>query len=161
MYKEGDIVVNRRGDVVRLIHDKMMGLAFTYKNGTYRIESDGTCISERDFDIVGYEKMTPRDDGIGRKYDSNKPRPYTLLKSLSGALSGIIAVLEYGAKKYEVDNWQHVTPLKERYMDALMRHAIAIMDGGKNDSESGLPHIDHIICCAMFVSQHEKEKGGD
>jgi hypothetical protein len=33
---------------------------------------------------------------LGKKYDSGKIRPFTLLGALSGAISGIIDVLEHG-----------------------------------------------------------------
>ena len=40
----------------------------------------------------------------GMKQDQNKPR-YSLLPL--GIIYQIIAVLEFGARRYEVDNWQH------------------------------------------------------
>jgi hypothetical protein len=36
----------------------------------------------------------------------------------------------------------------------MLRHLIALLDGEELDSESGLPHIGHIMCNAMFHSYH-------
>lgn len=95
----------------------------------------------------------------GIKHDSGKPRPHLLFKSLNRAVMGVLAVLEYGAKKYTPDNWKKVQPLEERYLDALGRHYMSLMSGETHDAESGLPHIDHILCCAMFVSEWQKTNG--
>jgi hypothetical protein len=170
MYKAGDVVVNRRGDVVTLI--ALKGITNEHGQPYYEYEINNshgriwvwvgargyyeTAGEKSEYDIVGYAKMTPNNVGI--KYDSEKPRPYTLLQSLAKSLNGIIKVLEYGAKKYDVDNWKRVEPLEQKYMDALTRHYLAILNGEELDAESGLPHIDHLICNAMFVSQRKKEK---
>ena len=58
-----------------------------------------------------------RQDGL--KLDNGKPR-HSLLPN--GSISSIIAVLEFGAKKYQANNWQKFDNAKERYYDAAMRH---------------------------------------
>ena len=66
------------------------------------------------------------------------------------ALEPMVRVLEYGAKKYDRHNWkkgQRVTEL----CDSAMRHAIALISGEENDSESGISHIGHIMCNVMFI----------
>jgi hypothetical protein len=93
----------------------------------------------------------------GVKHDKEKPRPSLLFRSLNKAVHGVLAVLEFGAKKYAVDNWKKVE--QDRYKEALGRHYLAIMAGEKNDPESGLPHIDHLLCCALFISEMEKQNG--
>ncbi len=93
----------------------------------------------------------------GVKYDKEKPRPSLLFRSLNKAVHGVIAVLEFGAKKYAVDNWKKIE--QDRYKEALGRHYLALMAGEKNDPESGLPHIDHLLCCALFISEMEKQNG--
>jgi hypothetical protein len=97
----------------------------------------------------------------GIKHDLGKVRPYLLFKSLNHAVQGILKVLEFGARKYTPDNWKRVVPLEERYLDAIGRHYLAIMSGEQIDEESGLPHIDHLLCSALFVSQHQKESKSD
>ena len=90
-------------------------------------------------------------DGIntsGRKHDSNKPR-YSLLPT--GTVNQVIQVLEYGAVKYEIDNWQRVPSARTRYYDAAMRHIDDWWNGSEIDEESSLPHLAHAICCLLFL----------
>lgn len=85
---------------------------------------------------------------IGRKDDSNKPR-YSLLPT--GTINQVVQVLEHGANKYEVGNWQRVPDSRNRYYDAAMRHIDAWWNGEKLDEESKLPHLAHAICCLLFL----------
>jgi hypothetical protein len=82
----------------------------------------------------------------GIKHDQTKRR-WTLLPW--GPLGEVVDVLQFGAAKYAVDNWQHVK--RERYVDAMLRHAAAYVAGERNDPESGLHHLAHAACCALFV----------
>lgn len=84
----------------------------------------------------------------GRKDDDGKLR-YSLLPV--GPLRRVVEVLEFGAKKYGIDNWQLVPDAARRYTDALMRHVEAWRGGEHTDEESGLPHLAHAICCALFL----------
>lgn len=65
-------------------------------------------------------------------------------------LMKVSAVLTFGAQKYEPNNWKKVNP--ERYKGALLRHLAAIEAGETIDPDSGLPHIDHVACNAVFLS---------
>jgi hypothetical protein len=82
------------------------------------------------------------------KHDKGKPRPTLLpLKELNQ----VIEVLEFGAQKYAVDNWQTVPDARQRYTDALLRHSIAYANGEILDDESELHHLAHAACCALFI----------
>lgn len=85
---------------------------------------------------------------IGTKLDAQKPRMTLLPK---GALASIVAVLEFGAKRYGVGNWQHVAEARTRYFDAAQRHLWAWWDGTRVDSDSGLPHLAHAACSLLFL----------
>jgi hypothetical protein len=85
---------------------------------------------------------------FGTKLDQTKPR-WSLLPS--GTIDQVIAVLEFGAKKYAVNGWTDVPNAKTRYYDAAMRHLDAWYRGEKNDEESGLPHLAHAACCLLFL----------
>ena len=85
---------------------------------------------------------------LGTKLDNDKLR-WSLLPS--GTIAQVIAVLEYGAKKYAINNWIEVPDAKTRYYDAAMRHLDAWWNGEDNDSESGLPHLAHAACCLLFL----------
>lgn len=96
------------------------------------------------------------------------------------ALGEMVKVLMYGAHKYSVfeddkggivlgseispeaakklklitsgkDNWRQ--GLKwTKCSESLLRHVYAFLEGADNDSESGLSHVGHILCNAMFLS---------
>ena len=63
----------------------------------------------------------------------------------------IIKVLMFGAKKYNVDNWKHVTDARRRYLSAAYRHINAYAEGQQNDDESGFKHLAHAMCCLIFI----------
>lgn len=85
---------------------------------------------------------------VGMKLDNKKPR-WSLLPR--GSVLQIIEALEFGAAKYEENNWQHVDNARQRYYDALMRHMEAWWSGEKRDVESGLSHLAHAGCCLVFL----------
>lgn len=90
--------------------------------------------------------------GQALRYNEGKPKLSYVL-SAKHALEGAAAVMEVGAKKYERDNWKKPFP-KEVLVDSLLRHLVDFMDGVDLDSETGLPHVDHILCNAIFLSYH-------
>lgn len=88
------------------------------------------------------------------KHDTEKPR-MELLDPL--AIEGLARVLTFGAEKYIAHNWRNGFGWM-RLMAAMLRHAFAIIRGEDNDPESGLPHIDHLGCCWMFLSNMMKTR---
>jgi hypothetical protein len=84
----------------------------------------------------------------GVKYDGSKLR-YSLIPLDS--LQEVVKVLEFGAKKYAPDNWKYVDDAQARYWDAAMRHIVAYKLEDKTDSETGLSHLAHAICCLLFL----------
>lgn len=92
----------------------------------------------------------------GVKFDQDKLR--TDLFSTS-ALLGLAAVLRYGANKYAADNWRKGMTWR-RLTGAALRHLLAFQAGEDIDPESGHPHVDHAMCCLMFLSEFQKLKLG-
>ncbi len=88
------------------------------------------------------------------KYDAGKWR-FSLVPM--NAIRSVIEVLEFGAKKYAPDNWKTVPDARTRYFDATIRHVTAWWSGEKDDSESGLPHLAHAICCLLFLLWLDEE----
>ena len=84
-----------------------------------------------------------------KKYDQNKTRmdlvPLSVMESLG-------QILTMGAQKYGENRWQDLPDYWKRYKAALLRHLTAIDKGELIDPESGLPHIDHVLCNAAFLS---------
>lgn len=89
---------------------------------------------------------------VAVKFDGEKPR-MDLLDPL--ALEGLAKVLTFGAQKYAAHNWRKGLA-NTRLIAAMLRHLFAIMRGEDIDPESGLPHIDHVGCCWMFMSNNMK-----
>jgi hypothetical protein len=85
----------------------------------------------------------------GKKFDQDKIR--TDLVPLE-TVENLGRVLGYGAKKYSENSWQELPNFWNRYKGALLRHLIAIDKGELIDPETNIPHIDHVLCNAMFLS---------
>ena len=94
-------------------------------------------------------------EAAGVKHDSGKPR-WTLLPM--GAVSRVVDVLTFGAKKYSPDNWQKIEGGHERYLDAAFRHLTAYTRGERNDPESGIHHLAHVVCCLLFLMWFDGER---
>ena len=89
------------------------------------------------------------------KADAGKPK---LSLVPTQVIRDIAEVREYGNKKYhDPDNWRQVEP--QRYIDALYRHLLAVVDDPQSvDEESGIAHYKHIACNIAFLC--EQLKGG-
>lgn len=121
------------------------------------------------------------DTSKGLRYNANK-RQWSLVHFPS--LEPMVQVLEYGAHKYSIfedengneikgseisieeaknykliisgkDNWKKGLG-KDKILESLQRHLIALFEGEENDPESGLPHIGHLMCNALFYSYESK-----
>lgn len=90
------------------------------------------------------------------KLDAKKP-PMELLPW--EALEGVALVLDFGRVKYSPWNWRKGFEWG-RLSGAAVRHIFAWIGGQDKDPESGLSHIDHAICCLMFLSAHIKSQLG-
>ncbi len=109
-------------------------------------EFDDKFFLERFEPVEGVTRMVVNEQG-GIKEVVGKLR-WTLLPI--NALREVVKVLEYGATKYkEKDNWKKVN--KDLYKDALWRHWVAYQLGEKNDPETGLSHLAHLLCDGLFL----------
>lgn len=83
----------------------------------------------------------------GRKNDQGKLRmelvPVTAINAMARGFG-------YGADKYEAYNWTKGLSTSRLYA-ATMRHLTAWWDGEEMDPESGLSHLDHILCCVAML----------
>ena len=83
----------------------------------------------------------------GLKFDQDKA-PMDLLDPF--ALTQVAAVLLFGARKYARHNWRNGIKIS-RLIAASLRHIMAFNDGEDFDSETGLSHLAHAMCCLMFA----------
>lgn len=93
-------------------------------------------------------------DEQGMRFNDNKPK-LSLILEAPEALIGVTRVLEHGMVKYSRGNWHKGLPYTE-IIDSTMRHLLAIMRGEDLDNGeggSGLPHVDHLACNAIFLSE--------
>lgn len=91
------------------------------------------------------------------KADAGKLRPSLLLEGMPRALMLVVAVLSYGAQKYEAHSWKGVA--QYRYKDARLRHMFDELAGlGVTDEESGLWHKAHELCNALFILEQDLGK---
>jgi len=95
-------------------------------------------------------------DTVGVKFDISKPK-FSLLPW--EALVQAVWVLMFGEAKYDTDNWKKIEDAQRRYLDSMQRHAADVFVGlaeGKKvheilDSQSGMPTLAHVVCCALFA----------
>jgi len=86
----------------------------------------------------------------GLRHNTGKPR--LDLNSLGREVQiGEAAVWEKGLVKYSLGNWLKGMSWQESAA-SLRRHYDAFLNGENCDPESGLPHVDHMICCAKIMS---------
>lgn len=105
------------------------------------------------------EGPTVSEGSGGMKYDAGKPRMELLVQGCPNALEQVGTVLTFGAKKYAAHSWQTVPGGDDRYLAALLRHLTAIGKGEQTDPESGLSHLAHVACNALFILELECRKG--
>lgn len=90
------------------------------------------------------------------KADQGKPEMSLLPMS---ALNEVAKVLSFGKSKYGAHNWRNGFEWT-RLSSALLRHTCAWIDCDDTDDESGLNHIAHAACCALFLLEHQLKNYG-
>jgi len=72
-------------------------------------------------------------------------------------LDAVIDILEFGAAKYDENNWMLLSDAKNRYGNAAWRHLLALSRGETTDPESGKPHAAHLGCNLVFLTWFKQE----
>ena len=86
----------------------------------------------------------------GKRFNEGKPElSYCLLSK--EVVQGEANVWAKNAPKYGRGNWLKGMSWSSS-CDSLLRHTMKFLNGEEIDDESGLPHVDHIVCCAKILS---------
>lgn len=152
----------RRGDVVTIEEYKESVIGYPYfayiDDTTYSWNELGEYTTRRVSELDLIEECAPvmvapemtnePPSNLADRYNDGKLE-WTLVDFKS--LEGLVKVLMFGKQKYGKDNWKKGLKYLS-IIDSMLRHTFAFMSGEDSDPESGLPHTDHIMCNAMFLS---------
>jgi hypothetical protein len=98
------------------------------------------------------EMIEEADVEKGKKFDSGKPMIDLIVPEF---IVGVAKILTMGAQKYGLENWKNNLEYRRIYA-AMQRHALAYHTGEHYDKESGLNHMLHVACNAMFIFWYEE-----
>lgn len=87
----------------------------------------------------------------GGRFNAGKAK-ISMMVEAKHAMEGCASVLEFGAKKYARGNW-HKGLKHTEIADSMLRHLSSYLSGEDTDPESGLLHVDHILCNAVFLAE--------
>lgn len=93
--------------------------------------------------------MEDKTKELGMKYDSGKLLANILFEDFGNALTGVMEISTFGAKKYARNSWKTVPDALQRYKDAMVRHQLAMGRGEVYDDESHLLHAAHFAWNAL------------
>lgn len=108
-------------------------------------EQENTTTLPGNLYVTGVLDMPASTAGV--RHNQNKTR-WSLLPS--EALEAVAEVLTFGAKKYAAHNWRKGLSWSETE-DSAMRHLNKWKRGENIDPESGLHHLAHFTCNALFL----------
>lgn len=91
---------------------------------------------------------------LADRFNASKPQLSYLL-DFPDAIEGLVKVCEFGASKYTRDNWKKGLPYKG-VIDSLLRHLTKFQNGEELDSDSGFPHIDHVVWNALALAEYTR-----
>ena len=83
----------------------------------------------------------------GEKKDDGKP-PLDLIDA--HFIEDVARVLLFGAKKYDLNQWQKGMSLGKA-LAGVLRHVYAMLRGEMTDPETGLSHAAHATCGLLFT----------
>jgi hypothetical protein len=98
-----------------------------------------------------------KDPTKAARFNEGKPQ-WSLVHFKS--LEPMVRVLEFGCIKYDRNNWKKAMDTS-KILESMQRHLAALFDGEEVDSETGISHMGHIQCNAMFYNYHKDKENDD
>jgi len=74
------------------------------------------------------------------------------MATMPNAWRGFARVCTYGGTKYARYNYLIGAPYSQ-YVNCLLRHLLAFMEGEDVDAESGCRHLDHLVWNALMLAE--------
>lgn len=93
-----------------------------------------------EFDPAGTDAHAP-----GAKLDGGKALPWLCISGFAHALAEVAEVTTRGARKYTPNGWMAVPDGETRYMDAALRHLLALGRGEGVDPDTGCLHKAQVV----------------
>lgn len=162
--KETEALRNNEGKIkFTYIDFRMFEDMYKYFDNISSISTQSECIKEIlntlsaiifSDNIIISAKLLPKLQSLGYRlslYLINEPFYNSSIYNLKG-FESMAKVLDFGAKRYSKNNWRKGYVDKFSAADSLLRHLRQIIIGEVNDMESGLPHIGHLMCNIMFLT---------
>jgi hypothetical protein len=109
----------------------------------------------QEMDPNGIAAHTP-----GAKLDHGKVRGWLCMGGFARALGAVAEVTTRGAEKYSPNGWMAVPDGEARYMDAALRHLLALGRGEIIDKDTGCLHKAQVawnILASMELEMRAKE----
>ena len=86
------------------------------------------------------------------RFNEGKPKLAYMLEFPS-AIEAVSRIMEFGATKYEDGNWKIGGKPDREYLDSMMRHLRAWLEGEVYDQDSGCSHLGHAIWNLLALQQ--------
>lgn len=94
---------------------------------------------------------------ISKRKDDLNPKDRLGVKKVPLCLVPMVSLIEMamafaeGARKYGAFNWRRKAVKRSVYIEAILRHAIALNAGEDIDPDSGLPHEAKLMACGAIM----------
>ena len=85
------------------------------------------------------------------RYNEGKPKLSYFVRSFRWMLEAVARIKEFGANKYEDDNWRLGNKSDVEYLDSAQRHLDSFLGGEFYDPDSGCAHLGQVVWnfCAL------------
>lgn len=98
----------------------------------------------------------PVTSALAKRDNEGKPQLSYML-DFPVAVEGLSKVMEFGAQKYERNNWKK-GQTSAKVTDSLLRHLSAWQNGQELDLESGENHLYHVVANALMLAELKEIK---